>query len=93
MVISRQAQPADRVAVRVGRMAIGFGRFAADVLAAAAFSLPRASPKTPSGVRIGPVANGHSYASWVTHLALLHLGAVTSRWPNGVAGASVPRRG
>ena len=70
------AQPADRVAVRVGDLAIGYGRFATDVLAAAAMlSAKDVGPGTKAGIRAGPVANGHSYANWIAHLASLHLGA------------------
>lgn len=32
-------------------------------------------PGTKAGIRAGSVSNGHSYASWVAHLATLHLGA------------------
>ena len=70
------AQPADRVAVRVGDLAIGYGRFAADVLAAAAMLAAKGvGPGTKAGIRAGAVSNGHSYANWIAHLASLHLGA------------------
>lgn len=70
------AQPTGRVAVRVGGQDIGYGRFTADVLAAAALlSAKGIGPGTRAGIRAGPVSNGHSYANWVAHLATLHLGA------------------
>ncbi len=76
IVESLQAQPADRIAVRVGGLDIGFGRFAADVLAAAALLAAKGvGPGIKAGIRAGPVSNGHSYANWVAHLASLHLGA------------------
>ena len=70
------AQPADRVAVRVGDLAIGYGRLAADVLTAAAVLAAKGvGPGTKAGIRAGAVSNGHSYANWIAHLASLHLGA------------------
>ena len=76
IVSSLQAQPADRVAVRVGGIEIGYGRFAADVLAAAALLAAKGVGEgTKAGIRAGRVSNGHSYANWVAHLATLHLGA------------------
>ncbi|MES2905203.1 MAG: class I adenylate-forming enzyme family protein [Pseudomonadota bacterium] len=76
IVQSLQAHQADRAAVRIGDLAVGYGRLVADVLAAA--SLLRASgvgPRIKVGIRAGQVTNGHSYANWVAHLASLHLGA------------------
>lgn len=76
IVQSLQAQPADRVAVRVGALDIGYGRLATDVLAAAALLAKHGvGPGTKAGIRAGRVPNGHSYANWVAHLASLHLGA------------------
>ena len=76
IVRTLQAQPVDRVAVRVGDLEIGYGRFAADVLAASAsLAAKGVGPGIKAGIRAGPVSNGHSYANWVAHLALLHLGA------------------
>ena len=43
--------------------------------AAAAFAAAGITEKNRVAVRAGSVANGHSYASWVAHLALLRLGA------------------
>ena len=76
IVQALQTQPADRVAVRAGTLEIGYGRFAADVLAAAALLAAKGvGPGTKAGIRAGHVSNGHSYANWVAHLATLHLGA------------------
>lgn len=76
IVESLQAQPADRIAVRVGDQAIGYGRLVTDVLAAAALLAKQGvGPGSKAGIRAGPVPNGHSYANWVAHLATLHLGA------------------
>ena len=70
-------QPADRVAVRVGSQDIGYGRFVADILAAAALlATKNVGPGSRVGIRAGSVSTGHSYANWVAHLATLHLGAV-----------------
>ncbi len=76
IVQTLQAQTADRVAVRLGGLDIGYGRFGSDVLAAAALLQAKGvAAGTKAGIRAGPVANGHSYANWVVHLASLHLGA------------------
>ncbi len=76
IVDTLRAHPADRIAVRVGDLAIGYGRFANDVLAAAAMlGAKGVAPDTRAGIRAGPVPSGHSYANWVAHLALMHLGA------------------
>ena len=68
--------PPERIAVRVGALDINYGRLIADVMAAAtAFAAGGVTGKSRVGIRAGSVTNGHSYASWVAHLALLHLGA------------------
>ncbi len=76
IVETLRGQPADRVAVHGDGLSIGFGRFADDVLNAAANLAARGvGPGTRAAIRTGTVANGHSYANWVAHLASLHLGA------------------
>ena len=76
IVEALRVQPADRIAVRVGGLDIGYGRLATDILAAAArLAAQGVGPCSKAGIRAGPVPNGHSYANWVAHLASLHLGA------------------
>ena len=78
IVESLPAHPADRVAVRVGaarhRLWPAGGRrpWPPPPRFAAAGRRPATAR---SGSAPGSVANGHSYASWVAHLASLHLGA------------------
>lgn len=68
--------PPTRVAIRVGMLDIGYGRLLADVMsAAAALYAKGVTSGAKVGIRAGSVANGHSYANWVAHLATLHLGA------------------
>ena len=68
--------PPDRVAVRVGALDISYARLMADVMAAAASLAARGvAAGSKVGIRAGSVANGHSYANWVAHLASIHLGA------------------
>ena len=70
------AHPPERIAVRVGSLDINYGRLVADVMAAAtALAAKGVTDASRVGIRAGSVANGHSYASWIAHLALLHLGA------------------
>jgi len=76
MLESLRRHPPERVAVRVGPFDISYGRLVADgMAAAAAFAAGGVGQASKVGVRAGSVANGHSYASWVAHLAVLHLGA------------------
>ena len=76
IVESLGRHPPDRVAVRVDRLDIGYGRLLADVMAAAAaLSAKGVGAGAKVGIRAGSVPNGHSYANWVAHLATLHLGA------------------
>ena len=69
-------QPAERIAVRAGASAISFAKLAADIdAAAAALRDERIGPETVVGIRAGTADNGHSYANWVAHLAVMKLGA------------------
>lgn len=76
-IIARiMGQPAERVAVEVGAVAISFARLMADVDAAiVAFRADGIGPDTIVGIRAGAAENGHSYANWVAHLAIMKLGA------------------
>ena len=68
--------PPERVAVRVGALDISYARLMADVMAAATSLAARGvTAGAKVGIRAGSVANGHSYANWVAHLASIHLGA------------------
>ncbi len=70
------AQPGERIAVRAGASAISYGRLAADVDAAAArFRAAGVGTGTTVGIRAGTAENGHSYANWVAHLAVMKIGA------------------
>jgi len=76
IIASLGTHPPDRVAVRVGTLDISYGRLVSDVMAAAtALAAKGVNEASKVGIRAGSVANGHSYASWVAHLAVLHLGA------------------
>jgi acyl-CoA synthetase (AMP-forming)/AMP-acid ligase II len=69
-------QPGDRIAVRAGDSAISFARLMADVDAAAAsFRAAGLGVGKAIGIRAGPAENGHSYANWVAHLAVMKIGA------------------
>ena len=69
-------QPGERIAVRAGGSAISFAKLAADIdVAAAALRDERIGPETVVGIRAGTADNGHSYANWVAHLAVMKLGA------------------
>lgn len=69
-------QPGERTAVRAGASAISFARLMADVDAAAArFSEEGIGGGSTVGIRAGAAENGHSYANWVAHLAVIKLGA------------------
>ena len=69
-------QPADRIAVQSGESAISYGRLLADVDAAAAsFRGERIGGGSTVGIRAGSAENGHSYANWVAHLAVMKVGA------------------
>ena len=69
-------QPADRIAVRAGEAAVSFARLMADVEAAAArFRADGIGVGKTVGIRAGPADNGHSYANWVAHLAVMKVGA------------------
>ena len=68
--------PPERVAVRVGALDISYARLMADVMAAAAVLAAKGvAAGSKVGIRAGSVANGHSYANWVAHLASINLGA------------------
>lgn len=72
--IMRQA--GERTAVQAGASAISFARLMADVDAAAAkFREEGIGSGSTVGIRAGSAENGHSYANWVAHLAVLKLGA------------------
>lgn len=69
-------QPAERIAVRVGSSPISYGRLMADVDAAAsAFLADGLNARSTVGIRAGAAENGHSYANWVAHLAIMKIGA------------------
>jgi acyl-CoA synthetase (AMP-forming)/AMP-acid ligase II len=76
IITSIQSHAPDRVAIRVGALEISYGRFLADVFAAAATLAAKGiGPGSKVGIRAGTLTTGHSYANWVAHLAALHLGA------------------
>lgn len=69
-------QPGERIAVQAGACAISYARLMADVDAAAArFRSEGIGPGKTVGIRAGPADNGHSYANWVAHLAVMKIGA------------------
>ena len=69
-------QPADRIAVKAGEAAVSYARLMADVDAAAAcFRAAGVGAGKSVGIRAGPADNGHSYANWVAHLAIMKVGA------------------
>ena len=69
-------QPADRIAVKAGAAAISYARLNADIDAAAmAFRKEGIASATTVGIRAGYAENGHSYANWVAHLAVMKIGA------------------
>lgn len=69
-------QPGERTAVQAGASAISFARLMADVDAAAAlFRADGIGSASTVGIRAGSAENGHSYANWVAHLAVMKLGA------------------
>jgi acyl-CoA synthetase (AMP-forming)/AMP-acid ligase II len=71
-----QRHAPDQVAIRIGALEISYGRFLADVGAAAAFFATKGiTERSKVGVRAGSLPTGHSYANWVAHLALIRLGA------------------
>ena len=76
IIESLRRHPPERVAVRVGALDISYARLMADVMAAAAVLAAKGvAASSKVGIRAGSVANGHSYANWVAHLASIHLGA------------------
>ncbi len=69
-------QSGERIAVRAGGSAISYARLMADVDAAAArFRAEGVTAATTVGIRAGPADNGHCYANWVAHLAVMKIGA------------------
>ncbi len=69
-------QPGERIAVRAGASAISYARLAADVAVAATKLRAEGIGKGKTvGIRAGTAENGHSYANWVAHLAVMKLGA------------------
>lgn len=70
-----EAQPGNRIAVRVGDRAIDYARLNADIGATASlFVRAGIDQSTTIGIRAGPLANGQTYASWIAHLAAIRLG-------------------
>ena len=70
------AQPSERIAVRAGASTISYARLAADIDAAVArFRTMGVNAGSAVGIRAGSAENGHSYANWVAHLAVIKLGA------------------
>lgn len=68
-------QPAGRIAVKAGASEVSYARLAADMDAAAArFRAEGIGPGKTVGIRAGPADNGHSYANWVAHLAVMKIG-------------------
>lgn len=76
-IIARiMGQPDDRISVRAGGREISYARLKADVDAAASrFAGQGITPGKAVGIRAGHAENGHSYANWVAHLAVMKLGA------------------
>jgi len=71
-----KAQATDRIAVKSGATEVSYARLSADVDAAAKqFRSQGIGPGKTVGIRAGPAANGHSYANWVAHLAVMKIGA------------------
>jgi acyl-CoA synthetase (AMP-forming)/AMP-acid ligase II len=69
-------RPAERIAVQAGTSAITYARLMADVdAAAAAFRADGITGAATVGIRAGYAENGHSYANWVAHLAVMTIGA------------------
>lgn len=69
-------QPGERIAVRAGTSAVSYARLTADIDAAAArFRAEGVAAGMTVGIRAGPADNGHSYANWVAHLAVMKIGA------------------
>src|SRR5688500_11951238 len=69
-------QPADRIAVRASGSDVSYARLTADIDAAAVrFRAEGIGPGKTVGIRAGPADNGHSYANWVAHLAIMKIGA------------------
>ena len=69
-------QPGERIAVEAGACKVSFARLLADVdAAAAAFRADGVSASSTVGIRAGAAENGHSYANWVAHLAVIKIGA------------------
>lgn len=76
IIASIMARPSGRIAVRAGATAVSYARLAADVdVAAAKFGGQGIGKDTTVGIRAGTADNGHSYANWVAHLAVIKLGA------------------
>ena len=76
MIAGIMAQPGERIAVMAGASTISYARLAADVDAAAArFRAEGIGPSATVGIRAGAADNGHSYANWVAHLAVMKIGA------------------
>ena len=73
---SLRLHPADSIAIRVGKRDIAYGRFLADIdAAAAALAAKGVTEGSKVGIRAGALNTGHSYANWVAHLATIRLGA------------------
>ena len=69
------AQPGERIAVRAGGSAISYARLVADLDAATArFRAEGVGKGATVGIRAGAADNGHSYANWIAHLAVMRIG-------------------
>ena len=71
-----RAQPADRIAIRVGSLDISYARFLADIDSAAAMLAAKGVGEgSKVAIRAGRLNTGHTYPNWVAHLATIRLGA------------------
>jgi acyl-CoA synthetase (AMP-forming)/AMP-acid ligase II len=69
-------QAGDRTAVLAGGAPISFARLNSDIDAAATKLRSKdVGPGKTIGIRAGPAENGHSYTNWISHLAVMKLGA------------------
>lgn len=69
-------QAGDRIAVETGGIRISYARLLADMDSAAQrLAEAGVGEGKIAGIRAGTADNGHSYANWVAHLAVMKLGA------------------
>ena len=76
ILTSLNRHPPENIAVRVGALEISYGRFLADIDAAATRLVAQGVGEGARvGIRSATLATGHTYANWVAHLATIRLGA------------------